>query len=340
MLAVIIPAYNNPDLLEEGLMSLTLQNYKKFITVVVDDCSPTDLKPTIDKFENKLQIKYIRKEKNEGQGLARQAGIDWAFENHIAYVMFMDQDDLLYPNAVQDLYKTAMAKSAEVVKSPIHQEDLKHQRDYTINNNENWVWTHGKIYNTFFLNKYNIRFDDKIRYNEDGFFNLQVDNYAEKYFGIENVYYRWRDNPNSITREKNHVFNKICYRDIIQGYTKAIKKLLDDDKLKRPIFAISLLYNHYQDMLIERQIQKEFGEYKFDNILEVDKTIREIVSNPKLAEEFKTKKARRKTAQAIKNCYLGIKSDQPYKEYPMTFFRWLSLFGGEQIIKNLSEESK
>lgn len=336
MLAVVIPTFNHPETLREALMSLTLQNYKMFITIVVDDCSTEDLQPVINEFSNKLQLKYIKKEKNQGQGLARQTGIDWAYENRCDYVTFMDQDDLLYPNAVQDMYKTAKAKLAQVLYSPIIQEDLKTQKDNIIDNNQNWVWTHGKCYSLHFLKQNNIRFSENVRYNEDGNFNFQVKEIVDKIIYIQSPCYRWRDNQESITRKKGHIFNTICYHNIVNGYVEAIETLLEKNQLKNGVYAVTaLLYNHYENYMIENQINKASN---FENIVILQDKINKILGNDIIINDFKKEKTPRKIMKLISSGYIGIKQDQPLIMYPHNFYQWLEQFeNGIKIREILSQ---
>lgn len=79
--SVIIPVYNRPDELEELLQSLTVQTFRDFEVIVVEDGSSKPAKKEVDQFSNQLDIKYFEKE-NEGQGFARNYGFkrangDW-----------------------------------------------------------------------------------------------------------------------------------------------------------------------------------------------------------------------------------------------------------------------
>lgn len=60
-ISLIIAIYNRKDELFELLSSLALQNDKEFEIIVVDDGSLMALLPTIELFEEQLNIQYFRK---------------------------------------------------------------------------------------------------------------------------------------------------------------------------------------------------------------------------------------------------------------------------------------
>lgn len=74
----------------------------------------------------------------------------------------------------------------------------------------NMVWVFGKMYRRSFLKKYNIRFHESLRANEDGGFNAQweilLDN-TNKIAKLDEITYCWLFNENSITREDKCSYN-------------------------------------------------------------------------------------------------------------------------------------
>jgi glycosyltransferase involved in cell wall biosynthesis len=71
MIDIIIPAYNCSKTLYKTLSSLETQTDNNFKVIVVDDCSTEDIASIIKEKQSHLNITYIRKEKNEGCGMAR-----------------------------------------------------------------------------------------------------------------------------------------------------------------------------------------------------------------------------------------------------------------------------
>lgn len=80
LISVIIPTYNRSRVLKDCLGALLKQDLplKDYEIVVVDDGSRDDTSKVVQSFANKsLNIFYVRQE-NQGQGVARNAGIDKA----------------------------------------------------------------------------------------------------------------------------------------------------------------------------------------------------------------------------------------------------------------------
>lgn len=75
--SIIIPLYNRPQEIDELLNTLTLQTYTQFEVLVIEDGSVKDAKAVVEKYINKLDIKYFFKP-NEGQGFARNYGFERA----------------------------------------------------------------------------------------------------------------------------------------------------------------------------------------------------------------------------------------------------------------------
>lgn len=92
--SVIIPVYNRPQEVDELLKSLTLQTYKDFETLIIEDGSEKPCKHIVEKYHEKLDIKYYPKE-NSGQGFSRNYGFERA--NGEYFVVF-DSDCLIPPH--------------------------------------------------------------------------------------------------------------------------------------------------------------------------------------------------------------------------------------------------
>jgi len=95
--SVIIPLYNRPQEIKELLETLTLQTYKDFEVLVIEDGSVDDAAEVVRAFENKLNLKYFVKA-NEGQGFTR----NYAFERAKGdYFIIFDSDCLIPADYLQ-----------------------------------------------------------------------------------------------------------------------------------------------------------------------------------------------------------------------------------------------
>ena len=103
MITVIIPCWERQDELRQALYSLAAQTYKEFQIIVSDDHSQNDMKAVCDEFDGALSIKFIRTHKNLGCGGNRRFALENFFAEPTEYVMFMDSDDVLMPQAIARL---------------------------------------------------------------------------------------------------------------------------------------------------------------------------------------------------------------------------------------------
>jgi glycosyltransferase involved in cell wall biosynthesis len=98
--SIVIPIYNRPKEIDELLLSLTKQSYKKdFEIIVVEDGSENCSKSVIANYKNKLDVKYFFKE-NSGAGLSRNFGMEKANGN---YFIIFDSDCIIPPNYLKEV---------------------------------------------------------------------------------------------------------------------------------------------------------------------------------------------------------------------------------------------
>ena len=97
--------YNASPYIEETLQSVLAQTMQGFHLLVVDDCSTDDSVEKVVAFfaKNPRQYELVRLEHNQGICHARHFA-----ERHAKtkYMMFLDADDVLYPHAIETMYRT------------------------------------------------------------------------------------------------------------------------------------------------------------------------------------------------------------------------------------------
>lgn len=244
MINVIIPCYNSTETLPKTLDSLIAQTQSRFFVTVVDDCSEENMLSIVNDYEDKLNINYIRLTENGGPGVARQAGLD----NSICeYVMFLDADDMLMPQAMEVLNREVNKNKPDILISAFIQQN-KYGIDRIVHSTETATWVHGKVYNCSFLRKNNIRFPEELRINEDGSFNAMALNMTENIYRTSVITVLWVDNKNSLTR-KDKNFTIDCIPSHIEGQIYAYNFLLDNKGIisSLPIGLVHI-YNYYQVM--------------------------------------------------------------------------------------------
>lgn len=101
--SITIPAYKK-TYLKECIDSILAQTYDDFEIVIVDDCSPEDLKAIVDKYNDK-RIRYYRNEQNYG---ALNVVDNWNKCLEYAkgdYIICMGDDDRLLPICLEEYCK-------------------------------------------------------------------------------------------------------------------------------------------------------------------------------------------------------------------------------------------
>lgn len=192
ILEIIIPAYNCSKTLNRALDSLVYQINKNFKVLIIDDCSTEDIKSIINTYFDKLNITYIKNEKNIGCGMTRQVGIDNTKAN---YISFLDADDVLLPNAVSDWLSEIDKNAPEVIYTPF----INMKNNILLKSYSTLFMTHGKVYNVDFLRKYDIRESEQIKCNDDSYFNYQVFDLATNISILKNITHIYISTDGSIT---------------------------------------------------------------------------------------------------------------------------------------------
>jgi glycosyltransferase involved in cell wall biosynthesis len=96
-ITVITVCYNTEDYVSETIKSVLNQSFDSFEYIIVDDHSTDSSWEKIKSF-NDPRIKAYRNKKNIGEYPNRNKAIDLATGD---YVIFIDGDDILYPNALE-----------------------------------------------------------------------------------------------------------------------------------------------------------------------------------------------------------------------------------------------
>lgn len=204
MIEIIIPAYNCASTLKRTLDSLQKQSNKNFTVLLVDDCSTEDIYSIVEEYKSILSLRYLRNEVNVGVGMTRQRGID---ETTAEYIAFLDADDILLPNAIDDWSQEIKTNSPEVIYSPfIYIWNIGCKvTDYF------WM-CHGKVYKTSFLRQYNIRESEQVKCIDDGYLNWQAFDLADNISLLTTPTYVQIYTRGSVTCAKD--FSKRAIKDV------------------------------------------------------------------------------------------------------------------------------
>lgn len=130
--SVIVPVYNVEEYLEKCVNSIINQQFNDYELILVDDGSTDKSGAICDKLvsenKDKVNIKTIHQE-NKGLGGARNTGIEAASGE---YMFFIDSDDTIVEEALQELAEYVNENDVDIVTFDIAKVDEKGNDLYTI----------------------------------------------------------------------------------------------------------------------------------------------------------------------------------------------------------------
>lgn len=108
LISVIIPVYNVEPYIERAILSVLDQTMTECECLVIDDCGSDGSMDIVRSLQQRhpagSKIRVIRQARNGGLGEARNTGIDLAKGE---YVYFLDGDDYIAPDCIEQLYCAA-----------------------------------------------------------------------------------------------------------------------------------------------------------------------------------------------------------------------------------------
>ena len=280
--SVIIPVYNVEEYLKECLDSVVNQTLEDIEIICVNDGSTDNSLNILESYaDSDERIKILSKE-NSGQGSARNLG----FKNCLGeYVYFMDADDYIDLNTLEDFYNNAVSNGSEVVISKIARLNEKsNEIDYSkpgfdfeeIFGNQNFnnflfnyhdvkkyvlnssfaPWT--KFYKRDFLLNHNILFVENT-YFEDVPFHIEVMLNAEKMSFLPEFNYYYRFNPSSSVNTGKNGYDVFYIVNFVEEY------LINEDyyeefKNEFDLFKISQILTYLPITKTEKYFQKAKSE--------------------------------------------------------------------------------
>lgn len=114
-ISVIIPLYNAEKYIRGCLISVLASKFADYEVLVVDDCSTdnsvAEVRKLLPHFDGRLKI-FSTEKNSGGPGIPRNIGIK---NSSGKYVTFIDNDDLILPDALGNFFAVAEFYDADVV---------------------------------------------------------------------------------------------------------------------------------------------------------------------------------------------------------------------------------
>lgn len=251
--SIIIPIYNAQTYLKKCLDSVMGQTLREIEIILINDESSDNSLNICKEYSKKdKRIKIIDK-KNEGVSKARNTGI---LSAEGEYISFIDSDDWIEHNMIEELYNSATANNAEfcmcnyvkenngkslyidssMCKKVLEGNDI---RNYLLlplierENNENQhilgdfrsPWS--KLFKRDIIEKYNIKFEKDLIIGEDFIFNLEFLIHTNKAVINQGFYYHYLININSATMR----YKKDCWKSIYRNIILYLEDFLKNNNL-------------------------------------------------------------------------------------------------------------
>lgn len=114
LVSVIIPVYNKEKYVEACILGVRAQTYANLEILLVDDGSQDASGEICDRLAKEDDRILVIHKENGGLSDARNAGIDKAKGE---YLFFVDADDVIEPEAIQELYSAVKRTKADIAIS-------------------------------------------------------------------------------------------------------------------------------------------------------------------------------------------------------------------------------
>ena len=106
--SIIVPMYNAERYIKICINSILAQTFTDYEVIIVDDCSTyNSYKICTELYGGNKKVRLLRHEKNQGQGPARNTGIENARGE---YICFVDDDDAIIPHSLEKIHKATQAE--------------------------------------------------------------------------------------------------------------------------------------------------------------------------------------------------------------------------------------
>lgn len=205
--SVIMPVYNEDEYLRPALDSVIDQTLREIEIICIDDGSTDSSLDILKEYQQKDERIRIVTETNAGPALARNNGIRRARGE---YISFLDADDFIELNMLEEMYNEAKANDLDIVvanydvyntqkaefSKAISEEDEDIYKGVSVTSkndhpDEIFTSTNGsawnKLYKTSFVIEKNLSFLTEVKTYEDVYFVLTSLSLAERVGKVHKV---------------------------------------------------------------------------------------------------------------------------------------------------------
>lgn len=317
LVSIIVPVYNSEQYINRCLESLINQTYNNIEILVIDDGSNDEgLKEARLYSDNDKRIRVFEKE-NGGSSSARNYGLDNCNGD---YILFVDIDDYVELDIVEKMVKKADKNHQSIVFSnndEIYLDRVEYRQLFSNIQDKSKInksiamkeiasgragLVCCKLIPRSIVDKFNIRFDENIKMSEDQLFFLNISQYIENFYYVdENLYHYDRRNENSITMK----YQDKAYENQMYVFNE-IEKIFNKNNLNN-LEDIEFLANRIKNSLWFC-INNEIETSNIKNLLYRCSKVNKIFLNTKISGKYKSYIGQSYIDKIILN---GINSQNP-----------------------------
>ena len=129
MISIIIPVFNKIKYISKTLESLIGQSFTDYQCIIVDDGSTDGSGEVCDQMAEKDKRIIVTHIENKGVSFARNVGLDAATGE---YITFIDADDTIAPNYLENLYNCITRNDVDLVISGVTKTNCSDGKDHII----------------------------------------------------------------------------------------------------------------------------------------------------------------------------------------------------------------
>lgn len=229
-LQILVPQYKETEQVISGLLnSIQMQqgiDLNEVGVIIVNDGSNVKLDQSFLESYN-FSIAYHNAEHN-GVSATRNKLLDLATSD---YIMYCDADDIFSCSyGIWMIFREMQIGEFDCLVSKFVEETFtKDTQEITyIYHDNDAVFVHGKVYRRQYLIENNIRWNEDLTIHEDSFFNIiaqTVSKDRSKVKYIDNPFYLWRWNSNSVCRNRIQDYMIVTYNNLIDSNDALIDEL-------------------------------------------------------------------------------------------------------------------
>lgn len=264
-ISVIVPVYKAEKFIHRCVESILSQMYDNIELILVDDGSPDNSGALCDEYALKDNRVRVIHQVNSGVAVARNAGLDKATGEYIAFV---DSDDYIDVAMYYEMMKINQQYDCDLVLCDCYKENESTKIIFTHDIREGY-YDKDMLYNEYFptllmtnsvdypptisncvclfkrklIEENNLRYKEGMRFSEDLLFGSQAAYYTNSFYYMKNkAFYHYVLNNESVT----HIFfpNKWIMMRSLYEYIKEFFGNVEDFDFSKQI-NISLLYFVY-----------------------------------------------------------------------------------------------